>query len=78
MRNGTREDSSNQSEEWDDDGYVPCPHCGEQMLEDAEYCPSCDRWMSEEEASKPKSPAWVMVVAAVLLGLMLMSVLRGF
>ena len=75
MRNN---DSDESDSDWGDDGYIPCPHCGETMLEDAEYCPSCDRWMSEEETSKPKSPAWVMIVAAVLLGLMLTYVLRGF
>jgi hypothetical protein len=27
----------------DDDGTVPCPYCGEEMLEDSPRCPACGR-----------------------------------
>ncbi len=72
------DDESDNDNDGDDDGYIPCPHCGETMLEDADYCPSCERWITDGETNKPRSPAWVLIVAAVLLGFMLMSVLRGF
>lgn len=57
----------------DDDGYIACPHCGETMLEDAEYCPSCDMWMTGESVKK-KSPSWwivgviLILVATIILG----------
>ncbi len=71
-------DRDESDSDWDDDGYIPCPHCGETMLEDADYCPSCERWITDGETNRPRSPVWVMIVAAVLLGLMLTYVLRGF
>jgi hypothetical protein len=49
----------------DDDGYVPCPYCGETMLEDAEYCPSCDRWISSEDI--PRKPWLIWMVALIVL-----------
>ena len=32
----------------EDDGSVPCPHCGESVYEDAEHCPHCERYLSCE------------------------------
>ena len=61
-----------------DESYLPCPHCGETMLEDADYCPSCDRWMTDGDTTQPRSSLWVIVVAALLLAFLLTSVLRGF
>lgn len=79
MRSGSRDDDSDEfNEDGDDDRYIPCPHCGETMLEDADYCPACERWITDGTTNKTRSPVWVMIVAAVLLGLLLTSVLRGF
>jgi len=85
VRNKTWNDDGDESEQdefessdFDDDGYIPCPHCGETMLEDADYCPACERWITDGTTNKTRSPVWVMIVAAVLLGLLLTSVLRGF
>ena len=81
MRNKTWDDDSDESEQdefepdFDDDGYIPCPHCGETMLEDADYCPACERWITDGVTNKTRSPLWVVIVAAVLLGLILTSVL---
>jgi hypothetical protein len=32
---------------WDDDGAdtTPCPHCGEEVYENAERCPHCERYL---------------------------------
>ena len=62
-------------EEDDDDGYIDCPHCGQSMLEAADYCPSCERWITDGVTNKTRSPLWVVIVAAVLLGLILISAL---
>lgn len=81
MRRRSRDDDSDEfdndefNNDWDDDGYIPCPHCGETMLEDADYCPACERWITDGTTNKPRSPLWVAIVAALLLGLMLTSLL---
>lgn len=84
MRRRSRDDDSDEfdndefNNDRDDDGYIPCPHCGETMLEDADYCPACERWITDGTTNKPRSPLWVAIVAALLLGLMLTSLIRGF
>jgi len=65
---------------WDDvddsdDGYMPCPHCGATMLEDAEYCPACDRWMTSEDQPDKRHPWWIIVVIGALILVMILSVL---
>ncbi len=64
---------------WDDasDTVVSCPHCGEEVYEDAEHCPSCGSWILAEERDRPaddredRSP-WKrrLVTAAVILAVL--------
>ena len=63
---------------YDDDGppTVPCRHCREEMFEDAEQCPNCGMYQSEEEASgPPKSRTWIVLMALALLAAMIMMFL---
>lgn len=63
----------------DDDGYVPCPHCGETMLEDAEYCPYCDRWItSEDQPPRKPWPMWVNILLVLMLAALILTALFGF
>jgi predicted nucleic acid-binding Zn ribbon protein len=56
---GTRDESSE---------YAPCPYCGEMIYEDAERCPECGKYLSEEDSpSKQPRWVWVTVVICVLL-----------
>lgn len=70
------------SDDWDndldekDDGYIDCPYCGKTMLEDAEYCPSCDRWMSDEDLPKPPQPLWIVIGIALCLAVALTWIMR--
>ncbi len=72
------------SDDWDndldeddeDDGYIDCPYCGQTMLEDAEYCPSCDRWITSEDSPKPAQPLWIIVGIALCLAVALTWILR--
>lgn len=57
----------------DDDGYIPCPYCGETMLEAADYCPSCQRWITSEDRPAKKLSWWVIAIIVVLIGTMLLS-----
>jgi len=59
----------------DDEGYVPCPHCGETMLEAADYCPSCRRWITTEDRPEKPRPGWMVILILILLFTIVFSVL---
>ena len=40
-------------DDWDDEPTMPCPHCRREILEDAERCPYCERYLSREDAPRP-------------------------
>lgn len=63
-------------EDDDDDVYIDCPYCGKTMLEDAEYCPSCDRWITDEDWPKPAQPLWIVIGIALCLAVALTWILR--
>ena len=70
------------TEEWEgddgddsDDGYIPCPYCGETMLEDAEHCPACNRWITSEDLPSKGHPWWIVAVVVILIAVMILSVL---
>ena len=66
-------DDENDEVDDDDDGYVPCPHCGKTMLEAADYCPSCRRWITSEDMPAKKPSWWIVAVVLILIGMMLFS-----
>lgn len=57
-------------EDPDDDETVPCPHCGVDVYEDAERCPSCERYLSREETPWSR-PAWIVVGVVICLAIVL-------
>ncbi len=73
--NNSDEDEADREDDPDDDGYIPCPHCGESMLEDAEYCPSCDQWITDSH--RRSQPLWIVIGIAVCLGIALTWIVRG-
>jgi hypothetical protein len=50
----------------DDTDTDGCPYCGAEVYEDAERCPSCDTYISREDAP-PRMPRWIFVTAIVCL-----------
>ena len=70
-------DEDGDSDTGDDDGYVPCPYCGETMLEDAEHCPSCNRWITSEDMPRKSLPTWMVVVIVLCLAGLILGALRG-
>lgn len=61
-----------------DEGTVPCPYCGEEMLEDSPRCPSCGNYISGEDAPAEKKPRWIMITAVILLVLFLAWAVNRF
>lgn len=57
-------------DDYDDDeeeATVPCPYCKKQIHEDAQRCPHCENYISEEDAPLAAKPWWIIV--SVLLAL---------
>ena len=56
----------------DDDSAetVACPSCRRPVYEEAEQCPYCGHYISEEEMASSR-PWWVIIGALVCLGLAL-------
>lgn len=51
----------------DDPVIVPCPYCGEEILEDAPQCPACGNYLSEEDRPREKKPPWILVGVVICL-----------
>jgi hypothetical protein len=53
---------------WDDDEppLVRCPYCAAEMLELSPQCPSCGRYVSEEDRPAQR-PGWLVVMVVVCL-----------
>jgi hypothetical protein len=49
----------------DDEPTTSCPYCREEIHEDAQRCPSCGHYISEEDAPPAAKPWWVLLGAAL-------------
>lgn len=59
-------------EDWDEDSdeeTYPCPYCGADVYEDAERCPICERYLSDENAPPQSRPWWIVIGVIVAMGL---------
>jgi uncharacterized paraquat-inducible protein A len=45
----------------DDEPTIACPHCREEIHEDAQRCPRCGHYLSEEDAPPSRKPWWLIV-----------------
>jgi predicted RNA-binding Zn-ribbon protein involved in translation (DUF1610 family) len=53
----------------------PCPHCGEEIYDDAEQCPKCGRYIGE--GSSARKPIWLLVGVIVCALIVLGWIFRG-
>lgn len=58
-----------------EDDYRSCPHCGRTMLEAADHCPGCNRWITREDLPQTRQPLWIVIVALILLATFVFAVL---
>jgi hypothetical protein len=67
------DDSTDDDEEFDDilddseEATIPCPNCKRQIHEDAQRCPYCEHYLSEEDAPSSGKPWWVTIGVLVCL-----------
>jgi hypothetical protein len=50
---------------------VPCPYCGKVLYEQAELCPHCHSYISQEDAPSHK-PLWILIGVVVCLVIVLL------
>ncbi len=44
---------------------VSCPYCKADILEEAQYCPRCENYLSREDAPPAGKPLWIWVLLIV-------------
>jgi hypothetical protein len=44
----------------DDEPTIPCPYCRREIHEDAQRCPHCERYLSDEDAPLQRKPWWII------------------
>lgn len=73
------DDFDSYDEEDDDEPTVTCPYCGAEVWEEASQCPECGEYLSleDQQARHQWRPRWVVLTAALLLGLILLAYLSG-
>ena len=51
----------------EDEPTIECPYCQAEIHEDAQRCPNCERYVSQEDAPMRRKPWWLIVGAALCL-----------
>jgi hypothetical protein len=54
---------------------VPCPYCRDPVHEQAEQCPHCGEYISDEDAPPTRRPWWVYVGVALCLLIVLLWIM---
>jgi hypothetical protein len=44
---------------------APCPHCGRQVYDDAERCPYCENYISEEDTPPSSRKPWWLILGVL-------------
>lgn len=64
-------------EERDEETTSACPFCGEEIYEDAEWCPHCEQYLSRESAPRPPRSGWIWVGLLACFAAVLFWILFG-
>lgn len=70
------EPSWDEDAEGDDDYTLPCPFCKRPIHEDAQRCPYCEHYISEEDRP-PQRKAWWIVIGALVCLYVIYRWIRG-
>jgi hypothetical protein len=77
-------------DETDDDDYtgfstsggdadtLPCPHCGVEIYDEAERCPECGKYLSDEDVPSRPIPPWIAIGVVICLVIVLAWVFGGW
>lgn len=80
LRDWDREEESGDDDDWgsedheydessddDEEATIPCPHCRQQIHEDSQRCPYCERYLSSEDSPAFLKPRWIVAGVVVCL-----------
>ena len=56
---------------------VPCPHCRKLIYEQAEQCPACGQYISDEETPEKKANWIFITVVLLVLAIVLFWIMGG-
>jgi hypothetical protein len=51
----------------EDVATIGCPYCGEEIYEDANWCPCCTNYISREDVPPPRRSWWLVAGVIVCL-----------
>jgi predicted nucleic acid-binding Zn ribbon protein len=69
------DDSPDEDDAGDDEPTILCPWCKRQIHEDAQRCPYCEQYISDEDAPRAARPWWIVVGVIVALCIVLSWIL---
>ena len=61
----------------EDESTIPCPHCGADVFDDAEQCPSCGEWLVGERRPTTGRKGWFFLFGLVLVALVILAWIFG-
>jgi predicted RNA-binding Zn-ribbon protein involved in translation (DUF1610 family) len=64
-RGPARGEDLDNEEDADDETAIPCPHCGEDVFDDAEQCPTCGTSLIRDRRALTGRPNWFVVLGFV-------------
>jgi len=67
LHRGDYDDDWEDESEADEEETVPCPYCGAPVHEDAQRCPHCEHYISEEDRPATRRPWWIILGALAVL-----------
>lgn len=53
-------DDGELDEDTDEEPTISCPYCRREIHEDAQRCPHCERYLSDEDATPERKPWWII------------------
>jgi hypothetical protein len=66
-RDADWDDEDDDVDLYDDEPTIPCPWCRREIHEDAQRCPYCERYLSDEDAPPARKPWWIVLGTIVCL-----------
>jgi predicted nucleic acid-binding Zn ribbon protein len=70
------DDTDDASWEEEDEPTIACPYCRAEIHEDAQRCPECGHYISEEDQPAQRRPWWIVVGVVVCLALVYLWITR--
>ena len=68
MRDDPDEADQDPADNYDEVEEIPCPYCGKPVYEQAELCPHCESYISDEDAQRRRVGKWFWLGVIFVLG----------